>query len=214
MQCLAGLFRCLGFPDPSQAHTANSTPTQKRQDASKKRAMVEDLACYRLPELDTSAAAIVVFGSRSEVPEHLATCLTNSVSLQDIPILVSGNGERGETGAIVDAIRYIPRIGHISVDESARSTEMNAVWTKAKLDELGLTDKPIVLFAFPVLAKSAVDALVGHGLPISSIYPAFPASALSTELFELADDDDRAIKEGWLTAKLNQAKRSEWAGKP
>ena len=74
-------------------------------------------------------------------------------------------------------VQNVPH-GEVHTDEAATSTDSNASWATAKPTELDLGDKPIVLFAFPVLARSAADALVGHGAAADSIYPAFPAAAL------------------------------------
>lgn len=179
-------------------------------------AKIEALACYRLPFLcdagESAPGAIVCFGSRPEVGSRLRDILDEEPQLMGIPILVTGKDEEvSEILATVEAMQH----GEVHEDRTATSTESNAGWVKQKLVELGLMGKPVVLIAFPVLARSAVDALVvGQGFAEESVFPAFPASSLDQELLALPHDDARALRDGWIDAKLKQARDKAWAGKP
>merc|ERR1712039_67310 len=155
-----------------------------------------------------SWGAVVVFGSRPEVAEKLEALLKHS-ALADKPIIISGN--HTEVTALKSATRHHRGYrGHYKVDDTASSTQDNAMFAIKTLRDLRVNVKrtPILLLAFPVLARSSIDALVGNGAAVGlqreNIIAAFPAEEILGA---------EGIDPAWLNSKYQAMLANSWAGK-
>jgi len=152
---------------------------------------------------------VVAFGSRKEVPDRLENLLRKHLQLHSLPMIITGNDSEAEALRQV-ALNCGVEPDKMYVDRTAKDTEDNARFTVETLSDVGAKGKPILFVAFPVLAKSGIDALVGNGvaragLPREQIIAAFPSSAI--------DPNDDSIKDAWVDAKMNAAEAGSWAGK-
>lgn len=166
--------------------------------------LVQSLSCCSEPfAFPERVSSIVVFGSRPEVAQRLRSLLLETHSLATTPLLLVGT--KHEVASLLAAAADL-HTAHCEVSVAGGSTHANAIWASQKLLELSLLGDPLLLVAFPVLARSAVDALTHFCVPSETIHPAFPASLLAAS--------DASIDRAWVKATCDAATRVTWDGRP